>query len=94
MLVEGGDPGIDNFASGTVILNGNSSVTGNTAAVRGGGIFNSGTLTLNDSSSVTGNTAGVNGGGIFNIGTATLNGSSSVTGNHPNNCVGVTGCTG
>jgi len=78
--------GIEN-ASGTVTLNGNSSVTGNTVSQRltAGGIDNiNGTLIMNGNSRVAGNT-GDTGGGIQNSGTgrATLimNGSSTVTGN-------------
>jgi hypothetical protein len=78
---------------GSVMLNGSSSVTGNTAGF-GGGILNrlGGTVTLNDSSSVAGNAAtvingtGGDGGGINNYGfnegsSVILNDSSSVAGN-------------
>jgi hypothetical protein len=85
-----------------VTLNNSGSITGNTAASVGGGIYNLfGTVTLNNSGSITGNTAGTDGGGIYNNftfgGLATLNDISSITGNNPNNCAppgSVPGCTG
>jgi hypothetical protein len=66
--------------AGTVTLN-RSAVTGNTAVLLGGGIYNEGgTVTLNGST-VTGNEAVGDGGGIDNGGgTVTLNG-STVAGN-------------
>jgi hypothetical protein len=72
--------------SGTLELNGSSSVRGNTATQAGGGIANNegGRIILNGSASVRGNTSGNSGGGIFNYnngGIVTLNDSSSVTGN-------------
>jgi len=73
--------GISN--AGTLTLN-NSTVSGNTSPVNGGGgIYNeyAGTLTLNNST-VSGNTAPSlgNGGGIYNVGTVTLT-SSAIIGN-------------
>jgi predicted outer membrane repeat protein len=67
-------------ADGEAALNGSTSVSGNTAAKNGGGIYNGsaypnheleqvtkpGHLTLNGSSSVTRNTASEHGGGIYN----------------------------
>ncbi len=71
--VNGG--GIFNF--GTVTLDGDATITGNTAQDNGGGIFNnSGTVTLNGNATITGNTAQDNGGGIYNSGTLEVNGSS------------------
>jgi nitrous oxidase accessory protein NosD len=72
--------------SGTVTLNGASSVSGNTVTGdvgQGGGIANlSGTVTLNDDSRVADNEAADAGGGIDNTsGTVILNGASSVSGN-------------
>jgi hypothetical protein len=81
-----GPPGAGAIANidGTLILNGTSSVSGNSVlGAAGGGIGNfGGTLTLNGSSNVTGNTANF-GGGIYNNfnGTVTLNDSSTITGN-------------
>jgi hypothetical protein len=72
---------------GTVVMNGNTSVTGNYAHDNGGGIWCTpdNSVTLNDSAIVTGNTAGVDGGGIFDeCGAVTLNDDSVVTGNTPN----------
>jgi hypothetical protein len=73
--------------SSSVILNGASSVTGNSTEWDGpegdglgGGILSHGTLILNGSSSVSGNRGG-GGGGIMTTGTLTLNDSSSVSGN-------------
>lgn len=74
--------GIDNI-DGTVIMNGISSVAGNTGTF--GGVQNGGpqsTLIMNGSSSIIGNTDSGGGGGIFNNrGTVTLNDSSSIIGN-------------
>jgi hypothetical protein len=68
---------------GSVTITGDSTVTGNTALVDGGGgicnLNSYGSVTIS-SSSVTGNTAAQAGGGIYNIGTLTIS-SSSVTGN-------------
>jgi hypothetical protein len=78
--------------AGSVTLNDNSSIHGNTAvdfggppAPRGGGIFVGGsgvTTTLNDGSSIYDNTA-ANGGGVFNwcASSLILNDESSITGN-------------
>ena len=73
---------VDNF--GTLVMNGSSTVRGNTAHDSwGGGIFNAstGSVTMNDSSSVVGNVAARSGGGIRTDGAVTMNGSSFVTGN-------------
>jgi hypothetical protein len=68
------------FNTGTVTLNGTSSISGNNGG-SGGGIFNeAGTVTLNGRSTITGNTAQT-GAGIYNDGTVTMNGSSTITGN-------------
>jgi hypothetical protein len=74
--------GILNSASATLILQGFSVVSGNSAE-HGGGIFNSGTGTviIRESSIVSGNTASDFGGGIESFGTLTID-SSSVTGNN------------
>ena len=76
--MEGG--GIWNL--GELVLNGSSSVIGNTVRFdgHGGGIANHGTMILNDSSSVRGNRAD-EGGGILNCGSLTMNDSSSVRAN-------------
>jgi hypothetical protein len=73
--------GIFNNA-GTLTLN-NSTVSGNSAGLFGGGILNGGTMTLNNST-VSGNTATDDGGGIWNSGTLTLN-NSTVSGNTSTN---------
>jgi len=74
--------GINN--AGTVNLNGDSSITGNSANIDGGGIENKGVVNLN-SGSITGNKANQptpSGGGIWNSGT--INGNTGiVTGNTP-----------
>jgi hypothetical protein len=81
-----GGGGIYNPNGSTLIMNGSSSVNGNTvpdgSSYSGGGIFNYyGTLIMNGSSSVNGNTA-PSGGGISSYGgTVTLKDSSSVSGN-------------
>jgi hypothetical protein len=69
------------YNSGTLTITGASTVSGNTADVRGGGINNwGGTLTITGESTVSGNTAG-EGGGIYNSGTLTITGASTVSGN-------------
>jgi predicted outer membrane repeat protein len=71
---------------GLTTLNDSSSVIGNVARTRTGGIaiYAGSSLTLNGSASVTGNSTNGNGGGIAVWGTLTLNDSSSVTGNSAN----------
>ncbi len=48
-------------------MNDSSTVSGNTAGERGGGVFNTGTFMMTGASSVWGNTAGTVGGGILNF---------------------------
>jgi len=79
----GSGPGGGIFSlSGSVTLNGTSSISGNTAGSVGGGIHNAGgTVTLNDSATVGDNTA-FGGGGITNLdGSVTLNNSATVSDN-------------
>ncbi len=71
--------GILSNDSGTLTLN-SSTISGNTAARYGGGIWNVGILTLN-SSSVSGNTAASDGGGIYHGGGILTLNSSTVSGN-------------
>lgn len=85
LLITGGNTGANGggvFNSGTLVLNGASSVNGNVSGALGGGIANcSGcAVTLNDSSTVDGNIA-LRGGGIYTVGSLSLNDSSSVVGN-------------
>ncbi|MDH3622447.1 MAG: hypothetical protein OES69_02450 [Myxococcales bacterium] len=75
---EGFGGGIHNDRGGILTLT-NSTVSGNTAIVAGGGIYNLGWLTLTNST-VSGNTAIVAGGGILTFGTLTLT-NSTVSGN-------------
>ena len=70
--------GISIYHSGATVTLDNSIVSGNTASIAGGGIFNSGVLTVTDTR-ISGNNAPV-GGGIYNAGTMTLN-NSTVSGN-------------
>jgi predicted outer membrane repeat protein len=58
----------EGFAVGEfrLTMNGSSSVSRNTAAGNGGGVYNEGGVRLNDSASVTRNTAFGKGGGIYN----------------------------
>jgi hypothetical protein len=85
----GGIAGTFGEAAPAVVLDGSSSVSGNTASVDGGGVWNppvegpSATrLILNDSASVSRNAASGNGGGIYNgDGEVILNDSASVTRN-------------
>ena len=69
----------------TFDMNGNASVSDNTATNNGGGVYASvGTFEMNDTASVTGNTANQgNGGGVYvnDGGTFTMNGSASVKSN-------------
>jgi hypothetical protein len=72
-----------------------STVSGNTAAFTGGGIYNNpqATLELDADSRVTGNDADPtdadSGGGLFNDGgTVHLSNAQNVTGNTPDNCGG------
>jgi predicted outer membrane repeat protein len=65
------------FNYGRFTLNDASTITGNAAARRGGGIDNLGEgnpslVTMNDASSISGNTAGRHGGGIYDDADATL----------------------
>lgn len=70
--------GVFNYGS-RLALNG-SRISGNTAGLEGGGVFNFGTVTMSGSR-ISGNTAGRDGGGIYNgSGSVTLHG-SSITGN-------------
>jgi hypothetical protein len=80
-------------ADGTLALT-SCTVSGNTAAVNGGGMYTSlGTVTLDAASEVTGNAADPtdpdSGGGIYNSGSAvTLSRADTVSGNTPDNCSG------
>jgi nitrous oxidase accessory protein NosD len=71
--------------NGTVTLH-SSTVSGNTAALDGGGIDNNGGTVRLLSSTVSGNTAGGSGGGIYNNGGTVSLENSSVSGNIPNDC--------
>jgi hypothetical protein len=96
--MRGDGGGIEN-QFGRVVLNDESTISGNVARL-GGGIYSVGDeetpapVTLNDTSAITGNVAtGGQGGGIYNeTGTATLNDSSSITGNIPDDCYPATSC--
>ncbi|WP_203917377.1 hypothetical protein [Rugosimonospora africana] len=55
------------FSQGVLLLNNNTTVTGNFASGSGAGIFNTGPLTVNDSK-ITGNTSRGSGGGLTNVG--------------------------
>jgi uncharacterized repeat protein (TIGR01451 family)/CSLREA domain-containing protein len=65
----------------------NSTVSGNQAGVRGGGIWNQGTLLLVNST-VDGNTTAGSGGGIYNAGTLVVTG-STVSNNQASNGGGI-----
>jgi hypothetical protein len=74
------------FIFGTVSLD-DSTVTGNSATVNGGGVFDTvGTFSLIGNSTVTANAARQNGGGIFNSGGTLVNciSGANVTANIPN----------
>ena len=78
-------------AGGTIVLNGNASLSGNYATLEGGAIDHQvGMLTMNASSSITGNSTGNMGGGVHNenLGKFIMNDNSSVTNN---SAVGVGG---
>ena len=53
----------------------NSTVSGNTAGINGGGVSNGDTLTVTNST-ISGNTAGDRGGAVYNTGTLTLTNST------------------
>ena len=77
---------------GTLTLT-NSTVSGNSAYDRGGGVYNRGTVTLTNST-VSGNTAASfeknnSGGGVYNRGTVTLT-NSTVSGNRADSSLGST----
>ena len=84
--------GADRTAAGRVILNGSSSIGGNTAPDGGGVFMADGTLTLNDSASISGNEAWEAGGGVYDAGgtlTGVICGSAAganVYGNTPDDC--------
>ena len=98
MLITGGngaadnpdsDASQDNFGGGILVDAGasltvsDSTLSGNSAQVAGGGIDNAGTLTVTDST-LSGNSAVgfvAGGGGICNVGTATVTDSSTLSGN-------------
>jgi hypothetical protein len=70
--------------AGTFVMNGSSTISGNTNSNSwGGGVYNATGwhMTMNDSSSVVGNSTVRSGGGIRTDGDLTMNGSSFVTGN-------------
>ena len=71
------------YNNGTLTLQGDASISNNTASNKsvGGGVYNSGTLTLQGDASISGNNSTGNDGGVFNLGTLTMQDSSSVSGN-------------
>jgi len=75
----GAGGGIFNAYGGTMTVS-NSTVSGNTAAVGGGGILNNGTMTVSNST-ISGNTAGGGGGGIENNGGPLTVSNSTISGN-------------
>jgi hypothetical protein len=70
----------------TLLVNGTSVISGNSADIAGGGAYNFGMFTLGGQSVITNNnTARVGGGGIENQhGTVVIRG--SLTGNTPDDC--------
>jgi hypothetical protein len=71
--------------TGTITVQNNATVGGNSAGDEGGGIYNSaGAVTVRNSATVTGNTAANDGGGIFNsFGSISIRDSATVTVNLP-----------
>ena len=65
--------------SGATLDLANSTVSGNSAYISGGGLYNSGTSTLTNST-ISGNSADLSGGGLSNFGTATLT-NTTISGN-------------
>ncbi|MGH8582446.1 MAG: choice-of-anchor Q domain-containing protein [Gammaproteobacteria bacterium] len=73
--------GAVSIAPGGILNLTNSTISGNTAALLGGGIFNAGVLNI-IASTVASNTAGIGGGGVFNHLNATLGGGNcTISGN-------------
>ena len=85
--IDGGGVYINGY-SNTFTMQGNASVSGNTATNSGGGVCLAGTdyytFTMRDNASMSGNTAGQHGGGVAIIsikGTFAIGGSASLSGN-------------
>ena len=77
--------GIYNEGSGSVVLDGTTTVTKNKGA-QGAGVFNDtgSTLTVSGSTKIIRNTASVDGGGIYNLGTLSIASTAVVSHNKPN----------
>ena len=73
----GGNTGRGIYISEGFLIIDNCLISGNTANLYGGGIYNYGTLTITSSSTISGNTA-TYGGGIYNEGTLTITSSSTI----------------
>lgn len=75
-----------NEGTGTVVLEGTTTVTHNKASYGGGAYNDAGsTLTLLDSTTISHNTATVDGGGIYNLGTLSIAATAVVAHNRPDN---------
>jgi hypothetical protein len=78
-----GGASVSKIRHGTATVSGGSTLSGNIASSRGGGIWNNGTATVSGGSTLSGNSAQQLGGGIANIGTLTVTG-STLSGNTAN----------
>ena len=78
---KGDGGGVWNGPLGKLVLDGETSITGNRSRTQGGGVHNVGILTLNDQARISGNNSNFRGGGVSNDGAVRMNGSSVVSGN-------------
>jgi hypothetical protein len=87
---EGGGGGISNYGTGASIEGKYSTISGNTAIIRGGGIFGgySSSITLANST-ISGNTAYQSGGGVYGSQASVTLINSTVTGNSGNGTGGI-----
>ncbi len=80
-------------SSGSMTMDGDTVISGNTAAAPGGGVFTEAPVTMSGNASITQNTA-TSGGGMSgkNSGALTKTPPASITGNTPDQCGGTISC--